>query len=301
MQVDPALRKKHKAYFRGFFILRTALLINGQPAEVGPNEQGWLTLRCPNPNAEVTFDDLYTKVSATVEKCSGLHISNYWCDDVPVFQLNVSSADDLKKLLHSKSQLQKQFQLASKFSQMFKREPQVQLQSDVFLVLPSASGSDGQIVHVTLDNAVECMAQWERSAAFTFQDIFQQWNDHSWRTEPTMGMYFMYGTMLRWLLHFQCSPTNTGPDSLGDLVNELDDIAAKWVSFGIKLEVPYHELQIISHDHGQNARRCMAEMMKWWLDHNLEAKWSSIVQALAKIGKRHLACRIAQSHGLYIL
>ena len=180
------MRKNHKAYFRGFFLLRTPLFINGQPAQTGPNEEGWLTLRCPTTKVEVTFNNFYTDVSAGVEQCSGLHISNYWCDDVPVFQLNVSSADDLKKLLHSKSQLQKQ--LATKLSQMFKREPQVQLQSDIFLVLPSASGSDGQIVHVTLDNAAECMTRWERSAAFTFQDIFQQWNNHSWRTEPTLGM-----------------------------------------------------------------------------------------------------------------
>ena len=170
------------------------LLINGQPAEVGPNKQGWLTLRCPTTNAEVTFDELYTKVSAIVENHSGVHISNYWCDDVPIFQLNIISANDLKKLLRSKSQLQKQLQLTSKLSHMFKKT-QVQLQSDIFLVLPSASDGDGQIVHVTLDNAEECMARWERSAVFTFQDIFQQWNEYSWRTEPTLGMLRRHGTM----------------------------------------------------------------------------------------------------------
>ena len=191
LQVDPTLRKNNKAYFRGFFLLRTPLLINGQPAQTGPNEQGWMTLRCPTTNAAVTFDDLYTEVSTAVKKYSGLHISNYWCDDVPIFQLNVNSANDLKKLLRSKCQFQKE--LTSKLSQMFKREPQVQLQSDIFLVLPSASGSDGQIVHVTLDNAAECMARWERSAAFTFQAIFQQWADYSWKTEPKLGMSIRHG------------------------------------------------------------------------------------------------------------
>jgi len=135
---------------------------------------------------------LKPKRAETKLSSSGLHISNYWCDDVPVFQLNVSSADNLKKLLCSKSQLQKQ--LTSNLSRMFKKRSQVQLQSDVFLVLPSASDSDGQIVHVTLDNAAECMARWERSAVFTFQAVFKQWNDHSWRTEPTMGMSLGHGT-----------------------------------------------------------------------------------------------------------
>ena len=198
-QVDPALRKNHKAYFRGFFLLRTSVIIDEQPAQISPNEQGWLTLRCPTTNAAVTFDDLYTEMSAAVKKYSGLHTSNYWCDDCPVFQLNVSSTDSLKKLLRSKSQLQKQ--LTSNLSRMLKKKSQVQLQSDVFFVLPNASDSDRQIVHVTLDNAAECMAWWERSAVFTFQAIFQQWNDHSWRTEPTMGMSLGYGTCLKELLH----------------------------------------------------------------------------------------------------
>ena len=192
--MDPALRKNHKAYFRGFFLLRTSVLINGQPAQIAANEQGWMTLRCPTTDAAVTFSDFYTETSAAVKKYSGLHTSNYWCDDAPVFQLNVSSTDSLKKLLSSKSQLQKQ--LTSNLSRMFKKESQVQLQSDIFLVLPSASDSNGQIVYVTVDNAVECMSQWERSAMFTFQAIFQQWNNHSWRTEPTMGMSLGYGTWL---------------------------------------------------------------------------------------------------------
>ena len=155
-QVDSALRKNHKAYFRGFFLLRTPLLISGQPAQTGPNEQGWMTLTCPTAEVAVTFGDFYTEISASVKKYSGLHISNYWCDDVPVFQLSIGSVESLKKLLSSKSQLQKQ--LISKLSKMLKKTP-VQLQSDIFLVLPSASDGDGQIVHVTLDNAEECMVR----------------------------------------------------------------------------------------------------------------------------------------------
>ena len=72
-------------------------------------------------------------------------------------------------------------------SQLLKEEAQVQLQPEVFLILPSASAGNGKIVHVTADNAAQSMAEWEGSAAFTFQDVFQQWNDHSRRNEPTLG------------------------------------------------------------------------------------------------------------------
>ena len=183
--MDPALRKNHKAYFRGFFLLRTSVIINGQPAQIGPNEQGWLTLRCPTTNAAVTFDDLYTKVSTTMQNYNGIQITNYWCDAVPLFQLNVGSSDSLRKLLKPKSKLQKE--LTEQISQLFKKAGQVQLQPQVFLVLPSASGGSGKIVHVTADNAAQSMAEWEGSAAFTFQDVFQQWDDHSRRNEPTLG------------------------------------------------------------------------------------------------------------------
>lgn len=190
LQVVPALSKNHKTYFRGFFLLRTPLHISGHPAEIGPNDQGWLTLRCPTTSMAVTFNDLCTEVSVAVNKCSGLHISNYWCDDVPIFQLDITSTDSLKKILHSENQLQKQ--LTTSLSQMFNKDTQVQLGLEIFLVLPSASDRDGEIVQVTLDNAEECMAQWERRAAFTLQAIG---NDHRWRAaaEPTLGTLVQHG------------------------------------------------------------------------------------------------------------
>ena len=190
--------KNHKAYFRGFFLLRTSVIINGQPAQIGPNEQGWLTLRCPTTNAAVTFDDLYTEVSTAMQKYNGVDITNYWCNNTPLFQLNVSSTDSLQKLLKSRNKLQKD--LTEKISQLF-RKSQVQLQPQVFLVLPSASGGNGMIVHVTADNAAQSMSQWKGSAAFTFQDVFHQWDDHFMKNEPTLGEFsFPFNTYSLYVL-----------------------------------------------------------------------------------------------------
>lgn len=183
--MDPALRKSHKAYFRGFFLLHLSVIINGQPSQVGPNEQGWLTLRCPGTNTEVTFNDLYTCASTAIKNFGGIDISNYWCDDVPLFQLNISSADSLQKLVSTRCKLQGE--LTAQISQMFKTETQVQVQPKVFLILPSTFDTKGQIIHVLPDNAIQCIELWERSAAFTFQDVFQQWSDHIRRMEPILG------------------------------------------------------------------------------------------------------------------
>ena len=179
------MRKSHKAYFSGFFLLQTSVIINGQPAQIVPNKQGWLTLRCSSTNAAVTFDEVYTKVTEVLHMFSGIEVSNYWCNDVPLFQLNVSSTDSLQKLLKSNSKLQKE--LTAQISQLFEKGSHVQLQPKVFLILPGVSSCNGKIIHVTPENAVQSMMHWEESAAFTFQDIFQQWNDHSRKNESSLG------------------------------------------------------------------------------------------------------------------
>lgn len=180
-QVDDALKKNHKTYFRGFFLLRVLVIIDGQPAQI---EQGWLTFRSSTTKVAVTFYDLCAKVSAAMQKYS-IQITNYFCDDAPLFQLNVSSASHLQKLLDSMSKLQEE--LTTQISLLFKKKTQVHLLPQVYLILPSASNSNGKIIHVTADNAVQSMALWEGSAAFTFQDIFQQWNDYSSKNEPILG------------------------------------------------------------------------------------------------------------------
>ena len=291
IQVEHALRKNHKAYFRGFFLLRTSMIINGQPAQIVPNKQGWLTLRCSKTNAAVTFDDFYTNITEVLKKYRGIEVSNYWCNDVPLFQLNISSTDSLQKLLNSKSRLQKE--LTAQISQLFEEGSHVQLQPQVFLILPGASYSEGKIVHVTPDNAVQSMMHWEGSAAFTFYDIFQQWSDHSRRNEPSLGeLVFMYIYHTQYqILHI----ISSGTSSLRELVESLEEVV-EWFQFGIHLGIPHYELSIIKADY-QDVRRCKTEMFLWWLKNCIEAKWSTIVQALVKAGMRSLAHMIAQDHG----
>ena len=41
------------------------------------------------------------------------------------------------------------------------------------------------------------------------------------------------------------------------------------------------------------------EMIQSWLDNSLDPNWSTIVQALAKIGHKRLAHKIALHHGMH--
>ena len=84
-----------------------------------------------------------------------------------------------------------------------------------------------------------------------------------------------------------------------ELVNKLDDVTDQWFSLGLQLKVPYKNLNIISSNHKGDTRRCMVEMIQCWLKNALDAKWSTIVNALAKIGEKNLAHKMADSHGMY--
>ena len=70
----------------------------------------------------------------------------------------------------------------------------------------------------------------------------------------------------------------------------------EWFQFGIHLEIPHYRLSIIKADH-QDVEKCKVAMFQWWLNNTLDAKWSTIVQALVKAGKKVLAHKIALDHG----
>ena len=71
----------------------------------------------------------------------------------------------------------------------------------------------------------------------------------------------------------------------------------EWFQFGIHLGIPHYKLSIIKADN-QGVENCKVAMFQWWLDNFLEAKWSTIVQALVKAGKRALAHKIALNYGM---
>ena len=92
-----------------------------------------------------------------------------------------------------------------------------------------------------------------------------------------------------------------GSDNLVELVNKLDNVTSQWFSLGVQLKVPYKNLKVISSDHRGDARRCMVEMIQCWLKNSLDAKWSTIILALAKIGEKDLAHKIAINHGMHYI
>ena len=101
----------HTTYYNSFFILRTEVILNGQPAEIGCSDDSELTLCCRyfplpgEPSAtkpSVSIPSISTKVESIL-KNNGVHeTGNFFCEDSPLFQVTFSSENMLKKFLQSK-------------------------------------------------------------------------------------------------------------------------------------------------------------------------------------------------------
>lgn len=107
MSVEPFQLKfsPHTGYYLNFFLLKTPLIMNGQPAQI-TTEDGYLTLSCRNPSVCITFDSLITEVDAVVKKYGLEGVSNYWFEEVPLFELQLSSPDGLRKFLRLQEKVQ---------------------------------------------------------------------------------------------------------------------------------------------------------------------------------------------------
>ena len=102
-------------------------------------------------------------------------------------------------------------------------------------------------------------------------------------------IYLIFKFILNY--HFILCPL--APD-FTTLANELKEVA-NWLTLGVNLRIPYHELQRIQLVHGLRYSGLL-EMLDMWLKSG-HASWVSLTQALKKTGFRTLANRIALTYG----
>ena len=173
----------HKTYYKNFFLLRTEIVVNGQPAQVDINEEGWLTLNCRNPKVGVTFDSLVTDVNEVLQQ-HGLHgVSNYWCEEVPLFELKGTSQEELEKLLGLEGEIQEQLALKiyTRMKDLLQHSPATDSSPDLhilvhpqlYLLIPDYTHMDGRPIHINKSNFSECMALFGESRLFDFGAVFR--------------------------------------------------------------------------------------------------------------------------------
>ena len=186
----------HTTYYNSFFVLRTEVILNGQPAEIGCSDDSELTLCCryfPLPGESsatklsVSIPSISTKVESIL-KNNGVHETcNFFCEDSPLFQVTFSTENKLKKFLRSKQKVEEK--LASLISQSLCPTQQAgaaatlvptRVNATLFLMTPDAATKTcAQPREVTLENRSSCMAVWKESEVFDFGDVFRVY-----RTDP---------------------------------------------------------------------------------------------------------------------
>ena len=178
MSVDPSqLRSSpHTGYYLTFFVMKTPLIMNGQPAQI-TSDDGHLTLSCRNPPVSITFDSLIGEVDAVV-KTYGLEVvSNYWCEEVPLFELKLSSQRSLKRFLRLQDQLQSE--LASRISANLTQKQQsvgpivVYAHCEVHMLTPRPETKDAKVLVVTSENIDTCATIWRESEVFNFGALYR--------------------------------------------------------------------------------------------------------------------------------
>ena len=67
-----------------------------------------------------------------------------------------------------------------------------------------------------------------------------------------------------------------------NLIDDLVTVVDKWYLIGVKLEVEPSVLKEYEQEYNNNPRRCLAEMLQYWLDGNTPAcvKWETMIEVL---------------------
>jgi len=229
-------------------------------------------------------------------------VSNYWCEDVPLFEIKVSSQEDLKRLLKLEENIKEE--LSSKIAAGMAAHLQspdasapptglhVLIQPHVYLLIPDSHNMDGRIIKVTKDNIASCITLWAGSNIFDFGALFRAFRVNPNQVDEGIRDFNAVQNKRTHIHH--C--LQTGPESLAQLVHELKEVV-DWYHLGLHLKVPDYQLQIIAKDHPQDTNMCKTKMLSWWKENVTGQKWSTIVQALVQTGSRVLANKIALKYG----
>ena len=170
----------HTAYYNNFFLLRTSVTVNGQPAQVGWSSGGELTLSCRYPNLSLPLHSIRASLEEVVKTHGVSRVGDACVEQVPLFRVSFSSEYNLRKFLLHRDTAQQQ--LGSLFPKL---PTQVKLQ--LFLVSPDAVVKDARVMEVTLDNHSACMAVFKESEMFDYWSLFRAYRTCLNKT-PSQGV-----------------------------------------------------------------------------------------------------------------
>lgn len=272
-----------------FLMLHTPFTIDGKPAQAGCDDRGWLTFSTGSPNVGITFDS-FTKDIDEVLKNNGMEgISNYWCNEAPLFQIKASSQEDIKKLIRLLDKIRGEMasKIAAKLGEKLPPSdysiPHVEVCPEVYIMIPNYHKINVKLLPVKGNTLTMCMSLCAENGLLDFGARFETM--HSILTKRDRGSQCLY------------SPVRyKGPENLLQLEIELKEVI-NWFHLGIHLEVPWEKLMSFQMAHPEFPERCRSEVFQYYMQMTVDKNWLTIVQALARIGHVTLAIKIARKYG----
>ena len=156
------------------------MVINGQQALIVSDGEGWLALNCRYPEVGVSFDSLVTDVNEIMYRHGMKAVIEYLHGEVPLFKIKVTSKKDLEKLVSLERKIKRD--LASRIAACMTAELDhgaslsslhVQVEPQVYLLIPDYVIKGVKIIRVTKDNIPLCMALFQESKVFDFDAAFR--------------------------------------------------------------------------------------------------------------------------------
>lgn len=150
-------------------------MISGQLTHI-TSDDGHLTIGCRYPPLSITFDSLITEVDTVMKKYGLEGVSNYWCEETPLFEIKFSSQHGLRKFLRSQEQVQTE--LASRITAALAQrhrsaDPIVVLaHTEVHMLTPRPERKDAEVLVVTSENLDTCVTIWRENEVFNFGALY---------------------------------------------------------------------------------------------------------------------------------
>ena len=107
---SPLRLTTHTTYYSNFFLLRTPVTIDGQPAQVGCSSDGELTLSCRYPSLTLPLHSIRASLEEVVKIHGVSGVGDIHCEEVPLFPVSFSSEYNLRKFLISRETAQQQLE-----------------------------------------------------------------------------------------------------------------------------------------------------------------------------------------------
>lgn len=83
-----------------------------------------------------------------------------------------------------------------------------------------------------------------------------------------------------------------------DIIEEVREDISNWHLFGDDLGVSSTDLDRIKAEQPTELQKLMKTVRIWYDNHHNDACWEDVVKAIAKMGNKRLAKKVADKHGV---